>query len=546
MEPLGTNDDRLNWLINQQNQCKDLLSAVDPVLGQLEQLKYQHGAALGKTGQVHTKCESIAKQQQDLLNAIDTLESNLTPFRKFNRLHTSMSKPLDQLLQSGQLSLLLDETDECIDFLQTHSNYVQSEEYKDKFVHLQNQTLALLKNEILLLLQLQTCKIVPQASEQLSPGENVFTLFYAKFQQFAQRLRPLLACLERRQHLDDTSLSYLNECYQAYVNSRESLIVPVLLMAIREMITTNSAGTLQSIRNSARMVFQMCRDELQLYFNFFERPSAQLSALIDNLCAILYDLLRPLVIKCNHLETLAEIGHILKADVVEDDVVAAHSELQSFVKIVDLLIQDVQERLIFRANVFIQKEILGYCPAPGDLAYPEKLKMLGGGDFDRTDDKHRSHAPSIGGLSRTCSITSIATTVMSSNTFSDVTLMPFDMSERYGGLNEGVGYHLWYPTVRRAIMCLTKLFRTLDSSTFQGLAQDVIVACIQTLDMAATRIKVRTTSLDADLFLIKHLLIIREQIAPFKIECTVREVSLDFSRVKGKCNCILINLLKVN
>lgn len=61
----------------------------------------------------------------------------------------------------------------------------------------------------------------------------------------------------------------------------------------------------------------------------------------------------------------------------------------------------------------------------------------------------------------------------------------------------------------------------------------MISSCIQSLDKAARIIAQNKSRIDCYLFMIKHLLIIRDQIAPFKIECTVREVSIDFQRFKG-------------
>ena len=40
------------------------------------------------------------------------------------------------------------------------------------------------------------------------------------------------------------------------------------------------------------------------------------------------------------------------------------------------MLQDVQERLVYRANIYIRDEIKSYHPARGDLAYPQKLEMM--------------------------------------------------------------------------------------------------------------------------------------------------------------------------
>ncbi|CAF3942127.1 unnamed protein product, partial [Rotaria sp. Silwood1] len=51
-------------------------------------------------------------------------------------------------------------------------------------------------------------------------------------------------------------------------------------------------------------------------------------------------------------------------------------ELSTFETVCTQMLEDVQERLVYRTQVYIRNEILGYKPSPGDIAYPEKLEMM--------------------------------------------------------------------------------------------------------------------------------------------------------------------------
>lgn len=92
---------------------------------------------------------------------------------------------------------------------------------------------------------------------------------------------------------------------------------------------------------------------------------------------------------------------------------------------------------------------------------------------------------------------------------------------------------MWYPAVRRTLAALSRLYRCLEKRVFQGLAQEAISLCVQSVDNAAKQISATKTNIDGELFQIKHLLILREQIAPFQVDFVIKETTLDFSNMKN-------------
>lgn len=69
-----------------------------------------------------------------------------------------------------------------------------------------------------------------------------------------------------------------------------------------------------------------------------------------------------------------EIIHWFHSDLSAS--INAASQLGAFDAVVKQMLEDVQERLVYRTHIYIQTDITGYKPAPGDLAYPEKLEMM--------------------------------------------------------------------------------------------------------------------------------------------------------------------------
>lgn len=197
------------------------------------------------------------------------------------------------------------------------------------------------------------------------------------------------------------------------------------------------------------------------------------------------------------------------------------------------MLEDVQERLVYRTHIYIQTDITGYKPAPGDLAYPDKLVMMEQ-IAQSLKDEQKKLPPSEASFSDVRleeaeppnSLTKSGSSE-SLNPRPQTTISPADL------------HGMWYPTVRRTLVCLSKLYRCIDRAVFQGLSQEALSACIQSLLGASESISKNKTQIDGQLFLIKHLLILREQIAPFHTEFTIKEISLDLKKTRDAAFKIL-------
>jgi len=90
-----------------------------------------------------------------------------------------------------------------------------------------------------------------------------------------------------------------------------------------------------------------------------------------------------------------------------------------------------------------------------------------------------------------------------------------------------------------------KIYRSVEKAIFQEVAHEALKACIDSVVHASNMIKLRKTKFDGQLFLIKHLLILREQITPFNIIHSSSETSLDFShyRRQQSLNNLVANAL---
>ena len=97
----------------------------------------------------------------------------------------------------------------------------------------------------------------------------------------------------------------------------------------------------------------------------------------------------------------------------------------------------------------------------------------------------------------------------------------------------------WYPPLKSTLMCLSKLFNCVDPQAFSGLGQDALYNCTHAVQQAGALIEKKAGQRDAQLFTIRHLLILREQISSFQVDFRTYDRDLDFTHVRGQLQRLL-------
>ncbi|XP_066915841.1 conserved oligomeric Golgi complex subunit 3-like [Clytia hemisphaerica] len=482
------------------DRCHTILSEVQKVLDNLTNLEKQHVFVSTQTRALHDACEQSLHDQANLMEQAESIANSLSYFKAYESIKHKLTT--STLTVTGESFIpLLKKIDDSILYIEAHPDYKESAVYLARFKACLNQALQLVKQYVVNVMRntasqsVEAMKIANQPS--LNVNDSNYTALYGKFKTQAIRIKSIMEKLEEREKNSKEYEQLISDCQQCYLEYRWQIMSPFIHETIDKMSKQHTRNPCTLFRSGCSFMLHICRDEYQLYHEFFTHGKLNFDTLMENVCGILYDTFRPLIIQMTHMETLAELCNILKVEMLEDHIQKRAEQLSSFQVIVSEMLEDVQERLVYRTQTYISKDIAGYSPAPGDLAYPDKLMMELGTNDVSIDSDDKSAISRKG-----------ATAVV------DLQAM-------------------WYPTVRRTLVCLSKLYNSIGKPTFEGIAQEALSCCIVTLKYASNEITKKKGAINGHLFLIKHLLILREQISPFDVDFAIKEVSLDFTKLRS-------------
>ncbi|XP_043927984.1 conserved oligomeric Golgi complex subunit 3 [Protopterus annectens] len=512
-----------------QEQCDAILNDVNMALQHLESLQKQYLFVSTKTGTLHEACEQLLKEQSELVDLAESIQQKLSYFNELETINTKLNSPTLSVNGEGFIPML-SKLDDCIEYVSSHPNFKDYPVYLTKFKQCLSKAMHLIKLHTVNTLQNLASQLLKRDPSVLPNADNAFTLFYVKFRAAAPKVMTLIEQVEERSERIQEYQQLLNEIHQCYLDQREQLLSPSIASTITDLMSHNNRdhcaldekiidGYEKKVRAFA--TFDSSGSHVNVYSNYESTRNAWSA---ESSCEEISAL--------NYLDSSSVLVTAFCLLVCVDGsfdsssrAVACVEQLAAFAAVVKQMLEDVQERLVYRTHIYIQTDIIGYKPAPGDLAYPDKLEMMEqiaqslkeeqkkSVSVDTTFSDVQLEDPNSKSLIKSSSSESLTSKTQT-------TISPADL------------HGMWYPTVRRTLVCLSKLYRCIDRTVFQGLSQEALSAAIQSLLVAADSISKKKTPMDGQLFLIKHLLILREQIAPFHTDFTIKEISLDLKKTR--------------
>ncbi|XP_045457050.1 conserved oligomeric Golgi complex subunit 3 [Melitaea cinxia] len=512
-------EDYYKQLEDRRNECVALTNQITSTMSDLNKLSDEYNLVANKTNALHTMSEQLLADQNKLSAIGDDIKQKMHYFTQVEHLSQRLNSPT-MSVNSEQFFSVLGKIDECLDYMRANNTFKEAHTYTVKYRHLQSRAISLIRSYVTHILNHATEQVLaPDDSNESETMDTAYAVYFGKFQAAAPKLKMVISEIEKRAESNEDYASLLSDVQREYAARRGRVAGGAAERALRGAAARHARDHCALLRAACSLLALAVRDECALYGHFFAQPSPALDEYLQSLCNGLYETLRPHIIHINHLETLAELCVILRVEVIEEQVNNDPS-LSALGAAARALLQDAQERLVFRAHVHLRADVLRYRAAPGDLAYPDKLLMMEQIALSLQEQS----------LKRSDSRNSMISDV--SATSQEVANINVEAQRRPQASPADL-HGMWYPGVRRTLAALSRLYRCLEKRVFQGLAQEAISLCVQSVDIAAKQISSNKTNIDGELFQIKHLLILREQIAPFQVDFVVKETTLDFSNMKN-------------
>lgn len=529
------------------SHLESLLSSTTDTLAALSTLSSSFKAVEAQTDAFRQQCESLITEQRRLTSLADALDENVQYYAYLEPMTRRLNAPgAANLVKGKDFPEMLSNLDNCLAYMESHPKHKESATYRSRYRLLLTRGLTLIRHYFTKSLG----EIAADISKRIQSGQLKETthsaLLYAKFRVPAPELKALGLEIQKRavptpEDVDagrePEYLSLLRELYQSYATTRGRLILPLVAKKMAELAATpQQADVVAFAKTGMSFARGIALDEYDLWFEWFETEGA-LYEFLESLLDPMFDYLRPRIIHETKLEKLCDLcamiqGRYMELDSEEED--ESENAIVSpsvngrplgrkldFASLVQPALEDAQTRLVFMALNVLRDGIENYKPKAEDLDFSPKAATTGANGTKKGPVLSGKRNPSMPN-------TPVPKTPIVEDDADDGESM---FSKQLAAETTNPASRHWYPTLRKAIWLLRRIYRLVNSTVFDDLAHRIVHSTIASLIYASQQVASKKSSQDGQLFLVIHLLHLKQQIVAFDIEFIPPEVEFDFSSV---------------
>ncbi|KIW71516.1 hypothetical protein PV04_03673 [Phialophora macrospora] len=507
-----------------------LLASTAATLSELSSISAAFKSIDSQTKSFQAQSASIREEQHKNELIAGDIADNLRYYEPLERITRRLNAPqAGNFVRSQDFSDMLVTLDECIDYMQTHPAHKEAESYRSRYKLLLTRALTLVRNTFMAGVRETTTEVAGRIAAKQLNDTTMSALLYAKFRVGAAEMKQLGLEIQKRANppadaepgTEGEYQSLMNELHASFAACRGRLILPIVHKRLAETAQLpQSKDLVQFARAAISYIRGICLDEFELWAEWFHGYRG-LYDFLESLCEPLYDHLRPRIIHENKLAKLCSLVTLLQTRYLHDEEEDGAPDLNQldFSALIQPALEDAQTRLVFRALAILREEIEMFKPKLEDLDYPR---------LTSAPPVSATKTPLSGRRGSRDPLTSLPKTPITDLDEDSADEGPFSWTlsaSRRSALKHS------YPTLSRSIRLLSRIYRLVNSSVFDDLAHQIVHQTTLSLVSASSQISTRSSPADGQLFLLKHLLLLKSQIVAFDIEYVTPDVSFDFSGV---------------
>ncbi|QRW08124.1 conserved oligomeric Golgi complex subunit 3 [Ceratobasidium sp. AG-Ba] len=477
---------------SQLSSCDALLERVNGVSDDLAQLHSDWQSVEDRGESLKGAAQRLLQERDRLIQVTDAIGARLEYFQELEYATRMLNHPGEALVLQTDFLLMVERVDVCLEYMSSHRQFKEAEIYLLRFQQCLIRAMTLIKMYLVGTLRALHADVQKRMAESDISSVAAHHLLYTKFRSLVPSLSPLIMELENRAlgHPDQLE-SLLSECHTAYFSVRRGLLVPRVMEEIRGL-QPGQSELIELTRVGCTYLKQICTEEFNLFRRFFNSGEDKLYRYLEGICDHLYDDLRPRILHEQKLDVLCEVCTVLQA-----------------LMVLDLPMQSFGDSGAPDPETDEDPLLLTSSPTERDMQLPPRTPGLA--------KLHISH------------------------------LLQMPQEDKQSEDDDGSlkmpnlePESTWYPPLVTTCNVLKKLHDYVKPAIFQDISQEAISLCRLSILSAADLIVARpeTSEVDAHLFVIRHLLALKE------ITTAVENTTTDHEVVSQPPSDVLNTLLR--